>query len=243
MSAGSTLSWRWLGRVDYATAVRQQEALRDRVLASERNSPPPIPSLLLLEHEPVVTLGRFADQSNLLVSPDELADRGIALERASRGGDVTYHGPGQLIVYPVVRIVGTVVGFLEAIANALAEVAAELGVPGARWRRDPAGLWLGDAKLAACGIHLRSRVTSHGFAFNVSTPAGPWQLINPCGLAESRVTSIAEQRRARGLPRPPAVAEVAHMAAPLLCAALQSVTVSRFIRSPGQVDQQIGGRG
>jgi len=127
------------------------------------------------------------------------------------------------MVYPVVRIAGSVVGFLEAVAGALAEVAARLGVPGAGWQRDPAGLWLGTAKLAACGVHLRRRVTGHGFAFNVATPPEMWQLIVPCGLADRAVTSIAEQRQARGLPPPPAMAEVAEMAGPLLCAALEPV--------------------
>lgn len=216
MSTSSTLSWQWLGRVDYRRGTAHQRALRDRLLAGDESAA----TLILLEHEPVITLGRRAAWSNLLVEPASLAERGIELVHTDRGGDITYHGPGQLMVYPVVRLERGVVAFLEALATALAEVATELGVPGARWQRDPAGLWLGTAKLAACGIHVRRGVCTHGFAFNVSVPAEPWQLIVPCGLATSTVTSIARERAARGLARPPAVAEVATMAAPRLCAAL-----------------------
>ena len=216
------LPWRWLGRVDYAAGTAEQERLRERLLSGDASAA----RLLLLEHEPVITLGKHAKTSDLLIDPGELARRGIALSRANRGGDVTYHGPGQLVIYPVVRLRGSVVRFLETVAGALARVADQLGVPGARWQRDPTGLWLEGSKLAACGIHLRRRVTGHGFAFNVATPPEPWQLIVPCGMPACRVTSIAEARSAAGLPPPPPVARVAEIAAPILCAALADVSES-----------------
>lgn len=212
------LPWHWLGRLDYRTGIERQEAARERLLAGDESAA----GVFLLEHEPVITLGRRADSAHLLASRAVLGERGIEVQRTTRGGDITYHGPGQLVIYPVVRLRGGVVTFLQAIAGALAEVAAQLGVPGARWQRDPAGLWLGSAKLAACGIHVRRGVCAHGFAFNVATPAEVWQLIVPCGLRDRRITSIAEERGARGLPPPPPVAEVARMAAPILCAALAS---------------------
>ncbi len=213
----SELPWHWLGRVDYRSGTAAQAARRDRLLAGDASAA----CLLLLEHEPVITLGRHAGSENLLVSREVLGRRGVEIHPSSRGGDITYHGPGQLMVYPVVRIAGGVVPFLEGLALALAKLAAALDVPGAVWRRDPAGLWLGDAKLAACGIHLRRRVCTHGFAFNVSTPPEMWRLITPCGLHGVRVTSLAEERSRLGLPPPPPVETVAEMAAPLLCAALQ----------------------
>jgi lipoyl(octanoyl) transferase len=212
----ATVPWTWLGRVDYRTGTAYQQALRDRLLGGDDSAA----GLVLLEHDPVITLGRHADERNLLVDRAALAERGVELSRADRGGDVTYHGPGQLMVYPVVRLERGVVAFLAALAGALAQVAAELGVPGARWQRDPAGLWLGTAKLAACGIHVRRRVCTHGFAFNVSTPADPWRLIVPCGLSGYAITSIAQERARQGLSPPPPVAEVAALAAPHLCTAL-----------------------
>jgi lipoyl(octanoyl) transferase len=170
----------------------------------------------------VITLGRNADCANVVADAAALAAAGVTVAQASRGGDVTYHGPGQLMVYPVVRVRGphAVVAFLERIAGALGLVAEALDVPGAAWRRDPAGLWLDDRKLAACGIHLRRGVAVHGWALNVDTPAERWALIVPCGLtAAPPPVSIAEARAARGLGPPPPIAEVAALAAPLVARA------------------------
>lgn len=202
----AALPWYWLGRLEYTAATDLQARLRDALLGGDDGAA----GLLLLEHEPVITLGRAARAANV-VRPGA-----VPVVPTSRGGDVTYHGPGQLMVYPVVRLRRGVVAYLEAIAGALAEVAALLGAPAARWRRDPAGLWLGDAKLAACGIHVRRGVAVHGFALDVATPIEAWQTIVPCGLDGARVTSIA---RASGR-TPPPMTEVARLAAPLLCRAL-----------------------
>ena len=207
--------WEWLGRVEHPVALAAQEARRDRLLAGEDSAA----IVFLCEHPPTVTLGRNADRGHVLFAPAELARRGYALVEASRGGDVTYHGPGQLMVYPVVRLRGGVVAYLETIAGVLAAVAAELGVPGAAWQRDPAGVWLDGAKLAACGLHLRRGVAVHGFAFNVSTPPEAWQAIVPCGLP-APVTSLEHERARRGLGPAPSVAEVARLVGPRLSAAL-----------------------
>ena len=212
MSGPGELSWSWLGRIGYGAAVELMEERRARVLAGD----PSAQVLLLCEHDPVVTLGRGADRANLLVGPAELAVRGIEVFESSRGGDVTYHGPGQLMVYPVVRLRRGVVAHLEAVAGALAEVAAELGAPGAFWRRNPAGLWLGERKLAACGLHVRRGVAMHGFAFDVATPPEAWRVIVPCGLGSGMTVSLAQ---AVGGPVPP-LAEVAGRAVPHLARAL-----------------------
>lgn len=196
-------SYRWLGRIDYAAGLEAMGRARDEVLAGKDEV------LLLCEHPPVITLGRSARREDVLATDAELAAAGVELFEVSRGGQVTYHGPGQLMVYPVFRLRGTVVGLLASIAGALADVAAELGAPGARWRREPAGLWLGDRKLAACGLHLSRRVTSHGFAFNVSTPPQAWEWIVPCGLAERPVVSLREVAGAA-----PPVSEVAGRVGP-----------------------------
>jgi lipoyl(octanoyl) transferase len=142
----------------------------------------------------------------------------VTIAPVSRGGDVTYHGPGQLMVYPVVRV-RSVVAFLERVAVAIAAECAAVGVEGARFERDPAGLWLGPAKLAACGLHLARGVAIHGWAWNVATPAEAWQAIVPCGLAVPQV-SLAEACAARGLPPPPPLAELAARLGPRVAAAL-----------------------
>jgi lipoyl(octanoyl) transferase len=214
------LRWQWLGRVDHATCVADQEARRERILAGDAGAH----AVLLCEHPPVITLGRSADRAHVLASDAALAAAGVTVAQTDRGGDVTYHGPGQLMVYPVVRLRRGIVDFLAAIAGALAGVAAELGVPGARWRRDCAGLWLGDRKLAACGIHVRRGVVVHGWALDVATPPAMWQLINPCGLGCAG-TSLAAARAAHGLPPPPATGVVAELAGPRIVAALAAIGV------------------
>jgi lipoate-protein ligase B len=205
------LPWSWLGRVGYAAAVEEMEARRARVLAGQAAE-----AILLCEHDPVITLGRSADAAHVLFDRAELAARGVAVVPSSRGGDVTYHGPGQLMVYPVVRLRCRLVAYLEAVAGALAEVAAALGAPGAAWRREPAGLWLGGRKLAACGVHLRRGVAVHGFALDVCTPPAAWRAIVPCGLGAGVTVSLAEALDGRA----PDVAEVAALAGPALAAAL-----------------------
>jgi len=198
----------WLGRVAYAPTIERLERQRDRVLAGESDAQ----RLFLCEHDPVITLGRSANRANVLAGD-------VPVIPVRRGGDVTYHGPGQLMVYPVVRV-RRVVAFLQAVAGALAGALAHYGIDGAGWRRDPAGVWLGDAKIAACGIHLRRGVSIHGFALDVSTPAQAWAKIVPCGLPGVRVTSMRQQLG----DATPAVADVAAVAGPLIAAALSATS-------------------
>ncbi len=132
----------------------------------------------------------------------------MAVEQASRGGDVTYHGPGQLVGYPVVRLRGGVVAHMTAMARAIGRVVAALGVV-TEFRRDAPGLWTNDEKLCAFGVHIRSRVAIHGFALNVTTELDAFNLIVPCGLVGARVTSLA---RLGVAPPPPLEALAAHIA-------------------------------
>ncbi|MBE7454557.1 MAG: lipoyl(octanoyl) transferase LipB [Kofleriaceae bacterium] len=207
------MRWRWLGRLGHAEAVALMAATRERVLAGDDDAQ----ELLLCEHPPTVTLGRSADRGHVVAPPALLAAHGAIVVETSRGGDVTYHGPGQVMIYPVVRVRRGVVAFLAEIAGVLAATAADLGVPGAAWRREPAGLWLDGAKLAACGLHLRRQVANHGWAFDVATPPEMWQLVVPCGLA-TPVVSLDRARRARGQGAAPPVAEVAARLGPALAA-------------------------
>jgi lipoyl(octanoyl) transferase len=183
-------AWRWLGRVPFPETVELQERLRRDVIAGHAPE-----TLLLCEHEPVITLGRSAREAHVLASAEELARRGVAVHAASRGGDVTYHGPGQLVGYPIVRLRGGVVSHLEAMARGLAALLASFGVAAA-WRRDAPGLWIdrgignSPAKICAFGVHVRHRVTMHGFALNVATALDAFDLIVPCGLRDVVVTSL-----------------------------------------------------
>jgi lipoyl(octanoyl) transferase len=185
-----TLAWTWLGRIDYADAVTRMEALRARVLDGDRDAE----TLILCEHPPTITLGRRARVENVIASGAELAARGVAVVQSSRGGDVTYHGPGQLVAYPVVRLDDGVVAHVSRLARAAIDVAAGCGVR-ARFDRDRPGVWTDDAdggaKLAAVGVHVHRRVAIHGIALNVNTALDAFALIVPCGLCNTRVTSIA----------------------------------------------------
>ena len=176
-----TLAWQWLGRADYRVVLAAQLAARERVWAGGDGM------LYLCEHPPVITLGRSADRANILASPDELTAAGVTIEQIERGGDVTYHGPGQLMIYPVVRI-RSVVEFLESVAAAIIDACAALGGAGAAWLLDPAGVWKNGAKLAACGIHVARGVSIHGFALDVATPREAWARIRPCGLTTPQVS-------------------------------------------------------
>lgn len=171
------LTWHWLGRASYRRVLADQLAARERVWAGDDGV------VLLCEHPPVITLGRSADRTNILASPAELTAAGVDVVPIERGGDVTYHGPGQLMIYPVVRLRHGVVEFLASVAAAIADACAALGAPGAAWQRDPAGVWKDGAKLAACGIHVARGVSVHGFALDVATPREAWARIRPCGLA------------------------------------------------------------
>jgi len=206
--------WRWLGRCHYAPVVGEMERRRAAILAGEESAA----AIILCEHEPVITLGRNARAEHVLSPAAVLAARGVEVVRSTRGGDVTYHGPGQLMVYPVVRLKRGVVAHLELCARVLAGVAAELGAPGAAFQRDPAGLWLEGRKIAACGIHVRRGVAIHGFAFDVDTPPEAWSSIVPCGMQEAPVLSLA---RALGDGAAvPSVAEVARRVGPRLSQAI-----------------------
>jgi lipoate-protein ligase B len=204
------ITWHWLGRAAYRRVLDDQLAARERVWAGADGV------VLLCEHPPTITLGRSAKRENILASEHELAAAGIAVEQIERGGDVTYHGPGQLMIYPVVRLRKGVVDFLERVASAISDACAELGAPGTAWQREPAGVWKDGAKLAACGIHVARGVSVHGFALDVATPREAWARIRPCGLAVPQV-SLAALRGA-----PIDVATVAVEVGPRVVTALAS---------------------
>jgi lipoyl(octanoyl) transferase len=178
---------RQLGRIDYAAALELQQQL-----AAGRKQGTVSDHLLLLEHPHVITLGRNGHMENLLAGDDVLERAGIGFYPTDRGGDVTYHGPGQLVGYPILdlrewqRDVGAYVRGLE---QALIDTLAGYGIEGGRIPK-LTGVWVGERKIAAIGVHLSRWVTSHGFALNVSTDLSYFQYIVPCGLTRP-VTSMA----------------------------------------------------
>jgi lipoyl(octanoyl) transferase len=178
-----------LGVVGYAEALRlQQEKVAQRKAGA-------IPdTLLLLEHPHVYTLGRNAKRKNLLVSPVWLASHGAQLFETDRGGDITYHGPGQLVGYPIFDLAEhrrDIAWFMRSLEEVFIGVAEDFGVKAGRWPGAP-GVWVGNDKLVAMGVHVSRWVTSHGFAFNVNTDLRYFEWIVPCGLRERGVTSLAK---------------------------------------------------
>jgi lipoyl(octanoyl) transferase len=189
----------WLGSVPYPEALElQKKAVEARRTGAAADR------LLLLEHPPVITLGRRARREHLRVGPDELAARGIAVHQVSRGGDVTYHGPGQLVGYPILDLAargeGDVHRYLRSLESTLAEALAELGLSSHR-RPGYTGVFAGPLpevserprKLASIGVALRGWVTYHGFALNVALDLAAFDAVVPCGLSGVAMTSVAAE--------------------------------------------------
>jgi lipoyl(octanoyl) transferase len=220
------IQYLYLGRVAYDEALRlQAELVELRYQGRIENV------LLLLEHPPVLTLGRNANRSNVLASDALLASRGVTLHEINRGGDVTYHGPGQLVGYPIFDLRGLrnsiggrmgPVDFVRQMEEALIRLCGVYGVQAGRIA-GLTGVWCGPAggnsldesrgerKIGAIGIHVSRGITSHGFAFNVITNLDDFRLINPCGLTDRSVTSL--EREMAGGETTPALESIAHQAA------------------------------
>jgi lipoyl(octanoyl) transferase len=238
------IQYLYLGRVSYDEALRLQAELVDLRYEGRIEN-----VLLLLEHPPVLTLGRNANRSNVLASDEMLAARGVTLHEINRGGDVTYHGPGQLVGYPIFDLrslrnpsSGARLGpvdFVRLIEEALIRVCGVYGVPAGRIC-GLTGVWVaagssppncskdlqsagpaGEAKIGAIGIHVSRGITSHGFAFNLTTDLRDFSLINPCGITNRPVTSLENEIRARAAsqqtesrtPEVPSLEALAHLAA------------------------------
>jgi lipoyl(octanoyl) transferase len=184
-----------LGLVPYREALALQQELRDL-----RQSDAIPDALLVLEHPPVYTRGRRSEPGDLPLGDGWYRGQGIEVWDADRGGRVTYHGPGQLVAYPIVRIDG-VREFVCRLEAAMLAALADQGVA-AEARATPfTGIWCGDAKIGAIGVHVSRHVTTHGLAVNVDNELQPFEWIVPCGIDQARVTSVArETGAARSLP-------------------------------------------
>lgn len=186
-----TLRTGFLGRVGYREATKLQKDVRDRIFQGGDDH------LLLLEHPPVFTLGRSASSEDVLLSENELRDSGLSVEQADRGGQVTYHGPGQLVGYPILdlnpdrRDIRAYVRDLQAV---LVRTLQDFGIESVpRYGQPEIGVWVGDRKIASIGVHLSRWVTTHGFALNVTTDLDRFAGIVACGLEEVEMTSIGRE--------------------------------------------------
>lgn len=185
---GKTCHVLHLGVVEYGEALEMQERLVQERQAGKRAD-----TLVLLQHPPVITMGRRGDQTNILVPIDELEKQGITFYEANRGGNVTYHGPGQLVGYPILRLAdygNDVYRYLRMLEEAIIGFLSSYGL-NPEQQPGYTGVWIGSSKIAAIGVAVKGGVTMHGFALNVDPNLGHFQLINPCGYTDRGVTSMA----------------------------------------------------
>jgi|GEM_PF-396634 len=182
------LSFHWLGEMSYGDALARQFTMRDEILAGQH-----LGGLILLSHPPTITVGRHGNEEHVLLAHEGRATDGVSVHRVDRGGDVTYHGPGQLVGYPIVDLtalgMGGVRRYVQRLSLVLQRVLNTWGIE-ASWDEKAPGLWVGPNKIAAFGVHVHRRITTHGFSLNVCPDMSHFDWIVPCGLHDRGVTSI-----------------------------------------------------
>jgi lipoyl(octanoyl) transferase len=183
-----------LGRVEYREAAALQERLRERVLAGE------LPDLmLLLEHPPVYTVGRRSDEGDLPFGEAFYRVRGIDIVRTPRGGQLTYHGSGQLVGYPIMHV-SSVPEYILTMERGIVRALDDAGVAAAtKLGHKHVGVWVGERKIASVGVHISHGVSSHGFAVNVTNDLDPFTWVVACGLPEVQMTSMAAEGSAEAI--------------------------------------------
>jgi lipoate-protein ligase B len=202
-----------LERMHYAEALElQRRVARDRISGAISED-----VLLLVEHPPVITMGRSSKQKNVISSPDFLRSRGVELFEVERGGDVTFHGPGQLVGYPIIDLKRHKLDlhwYLRQVEEAIIRVLSRYGISAER-STGYTGVWTGGRKITSIGVHARDWVTWHGFAMNVVTDLSYFDLIVPCGIQDVEMTSIAKELKLRGdeIPGDLSTASAGHMTA------------------------------
>ena len=177
----------WFGDLDYQKAYDLQLSLVEKVLSGQEPN-----TLLMLEHPHVYTKGRLSKDSDVLLTEEELAAKGIPVYETDRGGQVTYHGPGQLVVYPIVNLKdwGGPVKYVRALEQVVIATLTEMGITANR-ESGNTGVWTSQGKLSAIGVKISRGIAFHGFALNVNTDLAYYQNIIPCGIADRPVTSMA----------------------------------------------------
>jgi lipoate-protein ligase B len=225
-----------LGRKAYGDVLAlQREVARARIAGDVDQD-----VLLLVEHPPVITLGRSSKAAHMLASPEYLRQRGVELFEVERGGDVTFHGPGQLVGYPIIdlrRHRQDLHWYLRQVEEFLIKALGRYGLAGSR-RPPYTGVWIDDRKIASIGVHARDWVTWHGFALNVTTDLGYFDLIVPCGIQSVRMTSIGAELP-NDQPSVGAVAEHVVAAAAQVCAlvprASSTSELAASLRQPASI--------
>jgi lipoate-protein ligase B len=185
-----TISVYQLGLSNYADAHRLQQRLQ-----AQRREGSGVDTLLLTEHRPVITLGRGHPEPDLKVAPAVVKNQGIAIVPTERGGNITYHGPGQLVAYGIVDLKGwdcSVIDFVHGLEETAISVLGDWGIRGERADR-ARGVWVQGRKIASVGLHVRRWVTMHGIALNVDPDMSHFDLINPCGMDDVEMTSLAAE--------------------------------------------------
>ena len=183
----TVLSVYQLGLVEYQQAFELQDKLRQERIGALRTD-----SLLLLEHPPTLTMGRTDDVKNLLVSPSALKDRGVSIYRTDRGGSVTWHGPGQLVAYPILDLRNRgmdIHKYIHDLEEVIIRTLKTFSISSER-DADHIGVWTGSEKIASIGVNIKKWVTKHGFAINISSDLSHFSLINPCGISDRSVTAM-----------------------------------------------------
>lgn len=194
----SAFDIRHLGQTDYEKALALQESL----VADKKAGRLDADILLVVEHSAVFTLGRRGGRENLVVSEDFLAKKGVPVIQTGRGGNITFHGPGQLVVYPIVDLVRAGVGvadFVHLLEGVMIRTAKSVGVDADRSGRNH-GIWVGDRKLGSIGLSISRGITCHGLALNVNMDLTPFSWVNPCGLTGVAMTSLAAEIKAGSPP-------------------------------------------
>lgn len=185
----------WLGRMRFAEALRRQLDARD-ALAEQRGPP----TVFAVEHPAVLTLGRRGQRSDVLWTPEQLLEAGVEVCESPRGGQVTLHAPGQLVVYPVVRIGWRIRAHIVRLGEAAAELVAAYGVEDAEFRLESPGVWVGPRKIASIGVHVSRGITVQGIAINLDVAPPLFGALVSCGLGDVQMTSVAgEVGRAPGV--------------------------------------------
>jgi lipoyl(octanoyl) transferase len=187
----NTIKWSYLGSVGYEDACKIQENLQSNIIKGIDSS---AGYLLILEHQPVITVGKFGNDSNLLIPKQVLKQRGIDIFKTNRGGDYTYHGPGQMVCYPILNLRNIGVG-VKKYVNSLEEIIIKMlnmYEISAERRHSYPGVWVGNKKIAFIGISVKRNVTMHGFSLNLDIDPRNYTYMNPCGINGLEVTSVSD---------------------------------------------------
>ena len=192
MPVNSKVFYKYLGHVPYTDGLRIQEELHNSLLNGNDGIDG---CILMLSHEPVITFGKYSSEENLLVDEKILDKKGVKLYRSSRGGDITCHEPGQLVVYPVINLKNMRIGvkaYVQMLEETICIFLSQYGISGSTVTGRP-GVWVGDSKIASIGINISRHVTTHGVAINIKNSLETFGYVNPCGYPEIGMTSVLKE--------------------------------------------------